>query len=607
MAPKIVIHKKHKIWLGILVGFVSVILVLALLVNSYWSPIFAKKVKSVVLTASDSLYNVDFSKAELHVLRGKIIIYNISLKPDTAVYNRRKKRHLAPNNLVELHVKRLVIDHFHPFDLYFDHKVEIGDIILNEPDVVVSYQLNHKTDTVIKDNRTVWQKMSKTIHSIHIGGIFLNDIRFKYSDYSGHKVAISELKEMSVSANDLLIDSATQKDKSRLLYCKDIVAELNNYKGQTHSGLYTYTVKHLKLSTHTSQLNMEGITLEPVSTADFFSKTKKDRFTLNLDSLQLNNFDYLSYHKYRTVNASVLTLKNGTFALFNNPNKTKKQGVDKIMSFPAVILNKLSTNLKLDTIIVKGINVAYSEYNKKSYQTGTLKFNNTRGRFLNITNNKEALLKNSISTVQLTTRFMNSANLDVFFSFNLTDKDAAYSYKGNLGLMDLQAINPAVMPLAMVKITSGTIKQLSFDIHADSHINKGKVSVLYNNLKVKLLKPDTTYNTLSGKFIETMFANLFIIKHDNPDKAGEPARTFNVTYMRPKGSPFFKTIWATLLSGIKPSVGLDVKTEQATQAKMAAQTSKKQQHLAKKTARQQRRAARKLKRELKKEQKKDNS
>jgi hypothetical protein len=607
MARKIVIHKKHKIWLGILVGFVSAILVLALLVNSYWSPIFAKKVKSVVLTASDSLYNVDFSKAELHVLRGKIIIYNISLKPDTAVYNRRKKQHLAPNNLVALHVKRLVIDHFHPFDLYFDHKVEIGDIILNEPDVVVSYQLNHKTDTVVKDNRTVWQKMSKTLRSIHIGGIFLNDIRFKYSDYSGHNVAISELKEMSVSANDLLIDSATQKDKSRLLFCKDIVAELNNYKGQTHSGLYTYTVKHLKLSTHTSQLNMEGITLEATDKANFFSKTKKDRFTLNLDSLQLNNFDYLSYHKYRKVSASMLIFKHGSFSLFNNPNKSNKTKVDKINSFPAEVLSKLSTDLKLDTVLVKHVDINYSEYNKKSYQTGTIKFDNTNGRLLNITNNKAALAKNSICTVRVSSRFMNSANLNVSFTFNLSDKNMAYSYKGDLGPMNLAAINPAVIPFAMVKITSGTIKQLSFDIHADSHTNKGKVSLLYNNLKVKLLKPDTNYNGLSGKFIESMYANLFIIKHDNPDKDGEAPRTFNVIYLRPINSPFFKTIWHTLLSGIKPSIGLDEKTEQATQAKMNDQTSKKQERLTKKAARQQRRAARKLKRELKKEQKKDNS
>ncbi|HEY5325552.1 MAG TPA: hypothetical protein VIJ27_01010, partial [Mucilaginibacter sp.] len=62
---------------------------MAFLINQYWSPILAHKVKEVVFKSSDSLYNADFSSAELHVLRGTIVIFNITLKPDTAVYNRR--------------------------------------------------------------------------------------------------------------------------------------------------------------------------------------------------------------------------------------------------------------------------------------------------------------------------------------------------------------------------------------------------------------------------------------------------------------------------------------------------------------------------------------
>ncbi|MGZ3753533.1 MAG: hypothetical protein ACXVAU_19765, partial [Mucilaginibacter sp.] len=184
--------------------FLSLILILSFLVNLYWSPILASKVKSTVLTSSDSLYTVDFSDAKLHIIRGEIDIYNITLKPDTTVYNRRKKRHLAPNNLIELHVKRIVLSHIHPFQLYFQDKLDIGEIILREPELKVSYQLNHTKDTTTKDNRTTWQKISRSLKSIHIGQISLNDVKLKYDDYSGNKLAVSELKEMNLSATDLL-------------------------------------------------------------------------------------------------------------------------------------------------------------------------------------------------------------------------------------------------------------------------------------------------------------------------------------------------------------------------------------------------------------------
>jgi len=392
MAVDFLKHKWQKRLLTFFLILLGLILILSFLVNLYWSPILAKKVRSVVLTSSDGLYKVDFSDAKLHIIRGEIDIYNIVLKPDTAVYNQRVKDHLAPNNLVELHVKRLILSHIHPFTLYFHHRLDIGQIILSQPELNVSYQLNHSKDTVTKDHRTVWQKMSKSLRSIHIGEISLSDVKFKYNDYSGNKLAISELKEMNLNATDLLIDSATQTDKSRLLYCRDIVAELNNYSGHSPNGLYTYKMKSLRLSTRTSKLNGVGLDLHPVKTNVFFEKSEKDRFDAHLDSLQISNFDYLTFHKYRLINASHLILSRGSLSLFNNPNK-KPATTDKEKTYPNFGLKEIRADLNIDTIDARHINVSYTEIGKKSQQAGTITFNNSSGRFLNVTNNKEALQK----------------------------------------------------------------------------------------------------------------------------------------------------------------------------------------------------------------------
>ncbi len=591
------LRRNHKIGAAILLTIAALVLILSFFINRYWSPVLAMRVKSVVLSSSDSLYNVDFSDAELHVLKGQLIFYNITLKPDTAVFNRRKKENIAPNNLVELHLRRLILNNIHPLQLYFHHKLNIGEIILSSPELNVSYQLNHTRDTVIKDRRTPWEMISKSLKSIHIGAIYLNDVKLKYSDYSGNKVAISELKEMNLSASDLLIDSATQTDKSRQLYCKEIVFEVNNYTGQTPNGLYNYKINHLKLSTLTSQMNVEGFRLTPIKANEFFNKSHQTRYDLGIDTLQLNHFDYLGYHKYRKVSASKIMIKGGMLSVFSNPNGTKDPEADKTKSFPNVALSSFTTDVKVDTIQIKRYNIAYSEFNKKSNQTGTITFNNTSGTALNVTNNKDALAKNNMSTIYLNSYFMNRGRLNVVFNFNLTDKDATFSYKGNLGPMSLTNINPATMPLAMVKITSGTIKDLSFDIKASSKLSKGHLALLYNDLKIKLLKPDSTYG-LKSKIIETFYANLFIIKHDNPDKEGGMPRTFNVVFVRPDNFPFFKTVWQTLFSGIKPSAGLDKKTVEAIATMKNNNAQKKQERLTKKALRQQRRAEKKREKEL---------
>ncbi len=600
MAFKFLKLKRNKLGLGILAVFVTVFLVLAFLINLYWSPILAQKIRDAVLNGTDSLYKANFSKAELHILRGNIIFYNITIEPDTVVYNRMCREHRAPNNLIELHVRRLILTSIHPFKLYFRHQLDIGEVVLNDPNLHVTYKLNQTKDTVINDNRTAWQKISKSLSSIHIGDVFLNDIKFKYDDYSGNKLVISELKEMSFSASDLLIDSATQKDKSRLLYCKEIIAELHNYKGKTADGLYTYKADHVKLSTLTSRLTIKGLTLEPVNAKTFFNRTAKDRYSFQLDSLVLNHFDYLAYHRFRTFSVSSMVASNGTFALLNNPNKVADPTADKSGSFPARALAEIKTDLRIDTAYIHNVTVTYSEYNAKSYQTGTVSFNNTSGKFLNITNNKIALAKSNICAAQLTTHFMNRGRLNLLFNINLTDPEMPYSYKGDLGPMNMGNLNTATMPLAMVKITDGNIKSFDFDITANSKISKGRITLLYNGLKVKLLTPDTAFNGFSGKLIESLYANIFIIKHNNPDYDGDAPRTFYVDYVRPKSSPFFKTIWNTLLTGIKPAAGLDEKTIKATEAKMEEASTDKQIRLTKKAARQKRRAEKKAAKALKK-------
>jgi len=576
----------------------GIIFILAFLINHYWSPILAARVKSTVLTSSDSLYTIDFSDAELHIVRGEIDIYNITLKPDTAVFNRRKANHIAPNNLVELHVKRITLSHIHPFKLYFEHQLDIGQIILKQPELNVSYQLNHTRDTVIKDKRTIWQKMSKSLKSIHIGEISLNDVKLKYEDYSGNKVAISELKEMNLSATDLLIDSATQADKSRLLYCKNILVELNNYSGKTVDGLYAYKMKYLRLSTQTSKLNIEGLDLQPVKAEVFFNKSYHDRFKIHLDSLQLDNFNFQLYHKYRILNASALILSDGGVDIYNNP-KHNPVNKDRVGSFPNFGLQKLKADLEIDTIRANHINISYTEVGKKSNLPGTITFNNSSGTFSNITTNKLALQKNNICTVQLSSHFMNVSKLDVRFTFNLTDTIEPYSYKGSLGPMNLQTINPAIMPLALIKVNQGKLTRLDFDINADSKVSKGSVTLLYTDLKVTVLKADTNNDRLKHMTIASLFANIMVIKHNNPDTTGSTPRSVIVNYERPKDSPFFKTIWHTLLTGIKPCVGLDEEMQQNVKAKISDLKQQKQQRIIKKAQRKERRAERKRKRELK--------
>lgn len=195
---------------------------------------------------------------------------------------------------------------------------------------------------------------------------------------------------------------------------------------------------------------------------------------------------------------------------------------------------------------------------------------------------------------------MNRGMFDVAFNFNITDKNNSFDYKGKLGSINAQEINKATIPLAMVKIKAGTIKQFNFDVRANRSGGKGRIELLYNDVKVSLLKADTVNDNLKKKLVESLYANIFILKHNNPDNPGEQPRIAYVNFVRKPENAFFKSVWQILLDGIKPSVGLDEKTRQSIAQMKDQRAIDKQNRKIKKEQRKQRRAERKLKREMKK-------
>ncbi|RWY49172.1 hypothetical protein [Mucilaginibacter gilvus] len=595
MAFKLLQHRWQKISLIVVLGLLVLTLIVALFANSYFAPKLADKIKNQVLKSSDSLYRIDIGNTELHILKGQATLYDIKLSVDTAVYNLKKKQGTAPNNLYELQVKRLVVSHMQLLTLYFKKKLNIGRITLNAPDVEVSYHPNQEPDTAKKDKRTLWQKISKSLELINVGEIYLNDVKLKYKDYTGPKVAVSELKKLNLKATGLLIDSATQKDTSRFLFCKDVTTELYNYTSKSADGLYTFKVKSVKLSTQTARLRLAGVTLTPLPHETFFRKSTDDLFALKLDTIVLNGFDYMNYQKNQDLSVSKMTASKGFFEIYSNPNGPLKT-TDRLVTFPNWALrNMVKAKFNVDTLDVKKFNFTYKEVNKGPMKTGMIFFSNINARFLNLTNKKELVQKNNICTADVTSYFMGKGKFNVSFNFNLSDAAYSYSYKGHLGPMDIAEVNPALMPLSLVKGTSGRVKSLDFNVHSTKKTSTGTVSFLYNNLKVDVLRKDYTKKT-----IITTLANTFILKHDNPDDGSNTPRLAKVAFIRPANFPFFKTVWQTILSGIKPCAGVGKAEEEKFKKQSADEAKKDQEDLLKDAKKKKEAEDKKFKEALKK-------
>lgn len=566
------------------------IIVAGFILTWYFSPILSKKVNQAVQKASDGLYHIDFARASLNLLQGRIVLNQVNLTFDSTIYRRQQKLHTAPDQVYQLQVERLELNHVHLLTLWLKKKLIIGDIFLNTPDIRITAKPDPEKTAKPKDNRTLYERLSKSLTLIQISNIAFNQIKLRYENHATPKPAVTAFKELNVKATDLLIDSTTQYDKKRFLFCKNINIELHNYKGRTAHALYGYQAKSIKFSTQTQQLLIDSLTLTPLyASQDFFKRTYEDKFVVIARKVLLNHFDFNLFDKNRKVKSKSVILSQGQIKVFSNPRINPKSfSQDKASTFPNQSLRTIPFKLDVDSIIVKNYDVVYTEHNTQTKGTGSLSFNRINGHITNVTTDANALKKNCYSKASFNASFLNHAPMHVNFTFNLIDSLYSFSYNGWAGQIAMPMVNQATVPLASLKIQSGTAKRLAFNIKANRQKATGQVTFLYNDLKIQLLKADTASLKMRKLALMSLLANTLILHNNNPNKPGQQPRTAQVVYQRPKNYPFFASLWRTLLMGIKPCVGLDLKTQRDADIKLSEKQKRKFFKKQKKEARKKR-------------------
>jgi len=581
-------HKYRNAGIILLTTIVLLIVVFFLFLNSYLTPKLSDKLKSAVLTGSEGLYQLNFSKAELHLLRGNVVLYDVVLKPDTRVFHSMQLQSKAPAYLYQLKVKQILISNAQFFNLYFHKKLEIGEITIEKPELQLSQYNQNNKQPAAKDNKTIYQKLSKSLRSVHVGLINLNDIRFTYKTFTGTQPESSTLQHTYLKVTDLLIDSATQYDKSRTLFCKEVNTRLEHFSGTTANGLYQFKFRSINLSTRTSRLTATGLTLLPLPATIFFSKTKLDRFNLYLDSVSLNNINFESIRNRPDLDITRMTISKGRFDVYSNPNAPAINN-DRRVTFPNWIIGHMKSILNVDTFDFDHLKITYTEFNETSEDAGTVSFDNTKGRFLHISNKKENVAKYPESTVKLSTFVLGNGKFDLDLGFSLNDSTLRYHYTGHLGALNLKEGNPVFVPLVLARVSSGNLQSFDFNVNASQTGASGKFTLLYNNLKIDLLGHN--YSGYSKRPLISIVANAIVLKSDNPDKNKTVPRIANINYFRPAKISFFKSLWLTILAGVKPSAGVGT----ATISPVKSLTKKEQRQ----QARSIKNGARKAKREEK--------
>ncbi len=562
------INKSRKKWPRILiiifVSVLSIVTLFAFVINRYWKPLLSNVIKNTIVNATDSLYHINFSDIQINIITGSVTVDNITFLPDTAVYRKMVMNNIAPENIVELKINRLTINNAKPFKVYFYRKLVINELTINKPSLVITYnRLRNKIKQKV-DNRTVYERIKKTLKSVKLNALYLADVDFKYVDKSIPKPRITAVKNVNIRLKDILIDSLSQFDTTRIFTTKDIFASIDNYNFTTPDKLYDLSIKHLELSTQNKNLLVNGLQFLPRYNETDFPKQFKvqmERYKLFFDSIKLEKIDYFKLIDSRTLHANTLTIKKANVSVLLDRGYPVRMD-DRGVNFPAIALKRVNWNLTVDTLSIQNTTVNYAEYNPKSGQKGTIVLNRINGKIYHVTNDSVLIEKRPMVNAYFSSYIMNKAKLDIQLQFNLKSTNGAFTYKGTVGEMEIAAINPVTKPLAMVIANNGIMHKLKFNIAGNLKGAGGTVSILYDNLNIILMKRGERKN-YKRMGIVSLLANALLLERSNPRKKNEKPFIASVYGNRLPQSSFFNLMWKTVFLGLKENVGITKEKEES--------------------------------------------
>lgn len=583
-------HYRLRKWI---IVFLAVLLLIAAGVAfliTRLEPIISKKLKEGVYNGSFRLYRLDFNDIDLNLLTGSLSLYEVALNPDTAVYNQLKTTKLAPANLFQVKMHKLKLNRISLLTAYFKNEIELNAVILDRPSInMLHFKVEKRLDDE-KDKPTLYEMISKHIQSLNVKIIKVVDADFAYINGENSRT-LQSIKHLDINVNDFLVDSASTADSTRYYYAKDIGFQLTGYRSLSKDKMYTMKVDTIRGSAMEQTLKVKGLQMIPMYPDLTFSrkyKYGKDRYDLLFSEISFSGIDFARLAAEGNIYARKLKIGPAKVNIFVNRELPPPPGFDKVRNFPQNALKRLPIQTIIDTVKLTNIDVAYTEYNPISQKRGTVYFENLKGSIINVTNDTIQLAKKSHAIANLTALIMKTSRINVRIDFNLTDKNAAFNYRGNVAAMDMRVLNPMAKNMGLVEIETGQMQKTEFNIQANARGSSGRVNFYYRELKVKLLKESEVGAAPKKQGLLSFLANNLLIIDANPSK-GKPARSADITFQRTPAASFFNLMWKSLFIGIREIVGLGVVPVKTPEEAMEKIKDKKQER---KEKRQEKRAQR---------------
>jgi hypothetical protein len=517
---------KRKIFLKILVGAVSIVLIVKILTTVIFEPWLGRIIYSE-LNEENRSYIVEIDKVHILIIKSGLELEGIRIySKQTNEDDHGLNAEIESINLKGLNLAKAI----------FRHEIHIGTATI----------LNSN----IRGNLPLPGKAMPPIVSplkIGIGRLLFDKIDLEMKNSSNAKAY--SIKEGVLKVYDLLVEKQDTLFPGRInlfdLEAKELVS------GSSES-VYSYIVRGLSYSANSNSLSIDSLYIHPNYTDyDFTSRYKfqKSRIEAVFSNIYINDFyldGYLTslrlkspYIEIGKMNMNVFRDRRKEISHLNRPVLQ-----DMLYGFPGTI--------QIDSIGLLNGNVTIRVHAEEANEPGSISFNKLNAKIYNVTNDTIYKTKRAFLEIKANALIMGKGKTAILLKGKLFDRNNTFSLKGTLSNLEANELNPILEKNAFIYVTSGKIDEMNFSYTADNTKATGEMTMLYHglNVTVKNKRTDDTI-ALRERFI-SFIANRRIFD-SNPLK-DEKVRVGIIDYERDPERFILHYCFNSILSGITSSL-----------------------------------------------------
>ena len=513
------------------------------------------EVKNAVYEKSNGLYTIHYDKMDLDEAGGYLYVTNLKIVPDTAKFKQLVTDKKNPALLLSLFVPEVKITGVKTPQAMLGKKVNGRRLEINNAAVVFYYAKAHPDTSQNTVKEEMYQQLLGDLKEIQADTVEVTHVSLAFINILNNKTTI-EASDISVHLKDVLIDSLHSSDSTRFFFAKQVQVSGNTALVKNKPGTYFFRFEDFHFSNQGGLFSIKSVQIEPqLSEEKFaaFSRLQKDRFNFSFKNIVLKNIN-LNRLMLTDVVADSLVIKESSCKIFRDLSYPRDK-LSRVGQFPQQLLMKLPVIVAVKKLIVRDAFIEYKEKNPKSDYNAKVQFVHANAVITNVTNDLVSIKKDNNCLLNFNARFLDIAPMHAHLNMILNNPRGRFLFSGSIEEgFEGDKLNKLIEPAGLARVEKGYVNNMRFNFTGHDYGSDGKLTLLYDDLKLTLLKKDSAQNKLKKKTLASFLANI-AIKNANPLRK-QPVRIAGVHYVRDTNRSFFNLMWKSVYAGIKQTAGM---------------------------------------------------